>query len=115
MAKLKKKNKVKWLVGSTVMDIVKDNVRSGGAAMAAQSMHSMDTAEVVVTDSTPASKFLSAAGGRIGKKGPEKRKAVKLQKQKAVMKAISLIEKQERRVTQAELKKYGKQELKKME
>ncbi|BBM98060.1 hypothetical protein MPTK1_1g10510 [Marchantia polymorpha subsp. ruderalis] len=120
MAKKKKKSKVKLMVGSTPMDVMKE---AGGmdSEAAPAAVHSggdtMDTSEIVVTDAGPSRKLSMTAGlsGRVIKKGPQKRKAAKLRKNKALEKAMSMVEKQEQRIMKQELKSYRVQTLKKMD
>ncbi|OAE30984.1 hypothetical protein AXG93_2018s1510 [Marchantia polymorpha subsp. ruderalis] len=151
MAKKKKKSKVKLMVGSTPMDVMKE---AGGmdSEAAPAAVHSggdtMDTSEIVVTDAGPSRKLSMTAGlsgrcdnspdsnpgthnslywsefafvysvlsvQRVIKKGPQKRKAAKLRKNKALEKAMSMVEKQEQRIMKQELKSYRVQTLKKMD
>ncbi|KAG6547412.1 hypothetical protein Mapa_010860 [Marchantia paleacea] len=118
MAKKKKKSKVKRMVGSTPMEVMKE---AGGmdteAAQAAVHSGAMDTSEIVVTDAGPSRKLSMTAGlsGRVIKKGPQKRKAAKLRKNKALEKAMSMVEKQEQRIMKQELKSYRVQTLKNMD
>ncbi|KAL3702216.1 hypothetical protein R1sor_020238 [Riccia sorocarpa] len=121
MAKKKKKSKVKRMVGSTPMDVNREAGTMDTDAPSAAAMQSggdtMDTSEIVVTEEGPSRKLSMTAGisGRTIKKGPQKRKAAKLRKNKALERAMSVVDKQEQRIMKQELKSFRVQTLKKMD
>ncbi|KAL2649754.1 hypothetical protein R1flu_017882 [Riccia fluitans] len=120
MAKKKKKSKVKRMVGSTPMEVSREaasmDTDAAPAVMRSEG-DNMDTSEIVVTDEGPSRKLSMTAGlsGRTIKKGSQKRKAAKLRKNKALERAVLVVDKQEQRLMKQELKSFRVKTLKKMD